>query len=67
MARTFALAIPATWNLLVGQVLSACNAPVSQTGELPENAEKRYRQWCRGAAYGAVQFARICTGLHGIA
>jgi hypothetical protein len=41
MARTFALAIPATWKLLLGRVLSACNAPVSQTGEVPENAGKK--------------------------
>ncbi|MEY3173563.1 MAG: hypothetical protein RLZZ436_1477, partial [Planctomycetota bacterium] len=53
--------------LLLGRVLSAGNAPVSQTGEVPENNQKRCRQWCRGAAYGAVEFARICTGLHGIA
>jgi hypothetical protein len=41
---------------LLGRVLSACNAPVSQTGEVPENAGKK--------VYSSHGFAQVCTELH---
>jgi len=67
MPRGNALAIPATWNLLLGRVLSPCNAPVFPTGGMPENARKtvpsvvpRCRVWCRTVRTDLHRFARNC-------
>ena len=51
------LETPATQNLLVRRPLRNGNAPVFQTGEMPENTGKRCRQWCRPARTDAGKFA----------
>ncbi|MEY3456900.1 MAG: hypothetical protein RL215_57, partial [Planctomycetota bacterium] len=55
------VARPATQNLPVGQVPSHRNAPVAQTGEVPENAPKGAVSGAEVPVLVSFSFPRIVT------
>jgi hypothetical protein len=60
MARTFALAIPATWKSCWGGCCPTVMHRFLRPARCRKTPEKRCRQWCRGARIGAIQFSSYC-------